>query len=200
MRADPLKLLVFREIPRSKHVVTNYKSQNLKCALMHVGRQYRMAHSIACNLLDRLTQSQLSLSVRRFRLRISLTKRFSFLRKTRDRRIVSSSLWNYCRVSTEKEKEAGIQGRSFNFLQTNFSRNRVYIEATLFGTGFEECLIFWIVITRFRWIINTYTDILEAFKARDLPILRVSKLKKKKLIERYLEIYNCLFHVVSNKI
>lgn len=78
-------------------------------------------------MLDRLTQSLSSLSWLSFSLngeRISLTESGSssrfFLRKTRDRRIVSSFLWNYWpRFDGKGERGGFIQGRSFNFLQTN---------------------------------------------------------------------------------
>lgn len=71
-----------------------------------------------------------------FSKRISLTESgcSRFLRKARDRKmrgIVSSSLWNYWPRFDERRKRRASKDARLIFLQTNFSRNRVYIEDNL---------------------------------------------------------------------
>lgn len=100
------------------------------CVLIRV-RKFGIFDSIARSIQSQCSINSkslaFSLSWLSFSLngeRISLTESGSssrfFLRKTRDRRIVSSFLWNYWpRFDGKGERGGFIQGRSFNFLQTN---------------------------------------------------------------------------------
>lgn len=146
----------------SLNFLVSYESKNLKlCTHMQVyaSLEYSIPLHVPSNPNARSINSKslaFSLSWLSFSLngeRISLTESGSssrfFLRKTRDRRIVSSFLWNYWpRFDGKGERGGFIQGRSFNFLQTNtefFQESCLHRRQPCSENRFEE----WFSVDRF---------------------------------------------------
>lgn len=123
--------------------------KNLKLYAYNFGIFNSIAHSIACNLLDRLTQSRcfsLSFSFSLNGERISLTESgcSRFLRKARDRKmrgIVSSSLWNYWPRFDGRRKRRASKDARLIFLQTNtefFQESCLHRRQPYSEAGFEQ--------------------------------------------------------------